>query len=143
MCKKKKKSEASLQSNWSIFLCSVNLHNWGNSQQTLKCHKNQTLAILLPLWKKTDFPSTIFIHHRHSTSSAGKTIEKINLIFHICIMFYIGPSVVTASFFLLFFFICFTVMMKKDKLWNYQHACSLKEDEKTKRRNRHWPPTTV
>lgn len=62
----------------------------------------QKLAILLPQrQKKRKIPSTIFIHHRHSE---GRTIEKIHLIIHICIMFYIGPSVVTSELLLFFLF---------------------------------------
>lgn len=71
--KKKKKSEASLQSNWSIFLCSVNLHNWGNSQQTLKVsQKSNTGNFIAPL-KKNRFskhhiytPSTLDIQRREN-----------------------------------------------------------------------------
>lgn len=68
-CVKKKtnKNKASIQNNWIIFLRSVNLHNWGNSQKLLKAShfskkvkKKKKLAILLPLWK----------------SFARKTIEK-------------------------------------------------------------------
>lgn len=69
------------------------------SQQNLKnvtlLKENEKLAILLPLIekkKKTPFLYTIISQH---PAQGKKTIEKIHLFIHICIMFYIGPSVIT------------------------------------------------
>lgn len=98
-----KRSDASIQGNRSVFLRSVGLHHWGNKLS--KCHTSQTKSktgnFIAPKTKKRKIPSTIFIHHRHSE---GRTIEKIHLIIHICIMFYIGPSVVTSELLLFFLF---------------------------------------
>lgn len=84
-----------------------------NFQSVTLLKQSQKLAILLPQrQKKRRIPSTIFIHHRHSE---GRTIEKIHLIIHICIMFYIGPSVVTSELLLFFLFFLFLFFNRNDE----------------------------
>lgn len=95
-----KRSDASIQSNWGFFLCSVRLHHWGNKPSASHfSNKVRKLAISLPQRHKDSK------HHIYTPwHSAGRTLEKIHLIIHICIMFYIGPSVVASELLLFFFF---------------------------------------